>query len=156
MIEAALTLAAEFHKDQKDKSGRPYILHPLYVMGCMETEEEKVVAILHDVLEDTELRVEDLEPLFDSSVIQGITILTHSPQEPYFMYINRILTSGNMTAIKVKLADLKHNCKLGRLPEVTDKDIKRVEKYNKAIRLLWNALSSEDKIWFDEAGTCNQ
>lgn len=135
MIGRALEIAWNAHKGQTDKAGNPYIRHPLTVAGKMDTEEEIAAALLHDVVEDTEVTLEDLEKAgFSETVLEALRLLTHSPEEDYFTYIRRL--KENPLARKVKLADLDHNSQLDRLPKITEKDRERLEKYQKAKEIL--------------------
>ena len=101
----------------------------------VKTDEEKAVAYLHDVIEDTELTLEDLgEYGFSKEVIEAVDIITKKRGEDYQSYLNSV--KKNKLARVVKLADLRHNSDLTRLAKVTEKDIKRKEKYQKAIDFL--------------------
>ncbi len=104
----AIAIASESHKDQKRFDGSPYVLHPLRVMAAMETEEEKIVAVLHDVIEDSDVKLEDLA--LPDHLSLALSLLTHKPEEDYFLYIERI--KMNPLATKVKLADLADNMSL--------------------------------------------
>lgn len=131
----ALKLCFEAHKDQVDKSGLPYVFHPFHLAEQMKDENTTIVALLHDVVEDTEYTIQDLKNMgFDKDVIEAISILTHDENVPYEEYVLKIKT--NPIASTVKLADLMHNSDLCRLENVTEKDLKRVEKYKKAIKSL--------------------
>lgn len=135
MTKKALKLCFEAHRDQIDKSGMPYVFHPFHLAEQMDTEESTIVALLHDVVEDTEYTLADLAAMgFPNSVIEALALMTHDPEVPYMEYVKGI--SVNPLASKVKLADLQHNSDLSRLDNVTEKEIKRVEKYRKAIELL--------------------
>ena len=131
----ALRLCFEAHKGQVDKSGMPYVFHPFHLAEQMKDESTTIVALLHDVIEDTEYTVEDLiEMGFDGEVIEAIKLMTHEDGVPYMGYVKRIKT--NPIARQVKLADLRHNSDITRLDRVTEKDLIRVEKYRKAIDIL--------------------
>ena len=131
----AIELAKQHHKGQKDKAGKPYINHPLRVMNQVESEEEKIVAVLHDIVEDTNISLNDLRNEgFSEEVVSAVECLTKQDGENYDSYIERI--SFNPLAVKIKLADLEDNRDLTRLPEVTDKDLERLEKYDKALEKL--------------------
>ena len=135
LIAKALEIALEAHKTQKDKGGTPYILHPLTVASKQETEIGIVVALLHDVVEDSAYTIEDLRAAgFPSEVCDAINLLTHKQGEDYFSYIHKIKT--NEIAKSVKIQDLRHNSDTTRLSTVTVKDAKRVEKYQKALDIL--------------------
>ena len=130
----ALKLCFEVHKEQIDKSGLPYVFHPFHLAEQMDTEEECIVALLHDAVEDTEVTFEDLEKEFSKTIIDAIRLLTHDKSVDYMEYVKQL--KNNPIAKKVKLADLRHNSDTARLLKITEKDIKRVEKYKKAIQLL--------------------
>lgn len=131
----ALKVCFEAHKHQVDKSGLPYVHHPFHLAEQMEDEAATVVALLHDVVEDTPRTVEDLAKLgFSGEVLQALRLLTHDPAVPYMDYIMKI--RENPLARKVKLADLNHNSDLSRLDYVDGRALQRVEKYRQAIALL--------------------
>lgn len=131
----AYMIANKAHKGQVDKAGEPYILHPLYVMSKMHTEEEAIVAILHDVIEDTDCTLDDLRKAgFSENVLESLRLLTHDPKEQYMNYIMKI--KDNPIARNVKIADLKHNMDLTRIPHPAKKDYERVEKYKAALQIL--------------------
>ena len=133
--EKAYEIAKRAHLGQVDKAGEDYIKHPEKVASFVETDEEKAVAYLHDVIEDTELTLEDLhEYEFSKEVIEAVDIITKKKGEDYRSYLNSV--KKNKLARAVKLADLRHNSDLTRLTKVTEKDIERKEKYQKAIQFL--------------------
>lgn len=135
MTKKALKLSFEAHKEQLDKSGMPYVFHPFHLAEQMPDEDCTVVALLHDVIEDTEYGVEDLQALgFSDTVLTALMLMTHEDDTPYLDYV--AVLKANPIARTVKLSDLKHNSDLSRLSVVTDKDLQRVEKYKKAIHLL--------------------
>ena len=134
-LDRAIELAKQHHEGQTDKAGKPYIEHPLRVMNQVESEEEKIVAVLHDIVEDTNISLNDLRNEgFSEEVVSAVECLTKQDGENYDSYIERI--SFNPLAVKIKLADLEDNRDLTRLPEVTDKDLERIEKYDKALEKL--------------------
>ena len=134
-LDRAIQLAKQHHEGQTDKAGKPYIEHPLRVMNQVESEEEKIVAVLHDIVEDTDISLNDLRNEgFSEEVVSAVECLTKQDGENYDSYIERI--SFNPLAVKIKLADLEDNSDLTRLPEVTDKDLERIEKYDKALEKL--------------------
>lgn len=138
MTKLALSIAYNAHLHQLDKAGLPYIAHPLHLAEQMPDEISTTVALLHDVVEDTSLSLDDLKQLgFPPSVLTPLQLLTHAPGIPYMDYIRNI--SQDPVARKVKLADLKHNSDLSRLDVITDKDRARVEKYMRAIEILSQA-----------------
>lgn len=130
----AIIMAYNAHMGQKDKSGIPYIFHPFHLAESMDTEDECIVALLHDIVEDTDVTFEDLEKEFSNTVIEALKLLTHDKNVPYNEYILKIKT--NPIAKKVKLADLRHNSDVTRLEHITPKDILRNEKYKNAIKTL--------------------
>ena len=135
MTKKALKLCFEAHREQTDKSGMPYVFHPFHLAEQMDTEDAIIVALLHDVVEDTDYTLDDLRKMgFGDTVIDALTLMTHDPKVPYMDYVRAIGT--NPLATKVKLADLRHNSDLGRLTHVDQKALDRVEKYRKAIALL--------------------
>ena len=131
----ALKLCFEVHKEQTDKSGLPYVFHPFHLAEQMDDENSVIVALLHDVVEDSEMTFEDLEAMgFHEEVINALRLLTHGDDVDYFEYVNKI--KENPLATKVKLADLRHNSDLTRLNIVDEKALERAEKYQKAITFL--------------------
>ena len=135
MTNKAMVLAYEAHQGQYDKSGLPYVFHPFHLAEQMDTEEAVTAALLHDVVEDTDYTLEDLRSMgFPDTVTDALALLTHDPSVPYMEYVERL--KSNPIARSVKLADLTHNSDLSRLPVVTEKDLERVEKYRKAMKLL--------------------
>ena len=130
-----MRISFEAHKNQTDKNGMPYIFHPIHLAEQMIDEKTICVALLHDVVEDTDITFEQLEKEgFSKEVIDALKLMTHDDSVPYMEYIKSIKT--NKIASAVKLADLKHNSDLTRLDKVDEKAIKRAEKYQKAIELL--------------------
>jgi len=138
LIKKALRIAFETHKDQFDKAGLPYIFHPFHLAEQMETEDEICVALLHDVVEDSDITFDDLRAHgFSSQVVDAVALLTHYVYHGdchYMYYIRQIKT--NPLATKVKLADLRHNSDITRLDEIDEKMKKLLEKYQSAIELL--------------------
>ena len=135
MTKAALKLCFEAHKDQTDKSDMPYVFHPFHLAELMPDEKTTVVALLHDVIEDTEYTIDDLKNMgFSDDILSAIALMTHADGIPYMEYV--ALIKANPIAKTVKLADLRHNSDLSRLDKVTDQDRERAEKYKKAIELL--------------------
>lgn len=131
----ALKLCFEAHKEQLDKSGMPYVFHPFHLAEQMETEETTIVALLHDVIEDTEYTIAGLTSMgFDKAVTDAIALMTHADGVAYMDYVRTI--KNNPIAKAVKLADLRHNSDLTRLNTIDEDALKRREKYLKAITLL--------------------
>lgn len=134
MLNKALMLSYMAHKDQVDKGGSPYYLHPIYVALNVNSEDEKIVALLHDIIEDTDITLDDLKSEgFSDEIINAVDAITHR-DESYEIYIQKVKT--NAIATVVKIADIKHNMDTSRLKKITEKDIKRVEKYKKALAYL--------------------
>ena len=131
----ALKLCFKAHKEQVDKSGMPYVFHPFHLAEQMNTEETTIVALLHDLVEDTDYTIEDLVDMgFDKSITDAIALMTHADNVAYMDYVRAI--RDNPIAKTVKLADLKHNSDLTRLETVDEKALSRREKYLKAIAIL--------------------
>lgn len=136
-VKVAYEIADKAHKGQFDKAGANYINHPVTVAGFVDTPEEKAAAYLHDTLEDTDVTADDLRIAgIPENVVNAVEILTHEKSKDYFDYLK--LVKSNDIAKAVKLADLKHNSDIDRLKEITDKDVKRLNKYKKAIEYLNN------------------
>ena len=134
-LENAIALAARAHAGQKDKAGQPYILHPLRVMLAVEGGDERMAAVLHDVVEDTDLSLDDLsEQGFDEAVVAAVDCLSRRDGEDYMDFVRRAATDP--VSRKVKVADLNDNLDTSRLPEVTDRDQARIERYQAAKRLI--------------------
>ena len=130
-----MKIAYEAHHGQVDKAGIPYIFHPIHLAEQMEDEVSICVALLHDVIEDTEISAEKLrQEGISETVIRNIMLLTKGRGEDYMDYLERIKSSE--IAVKVKLADLKHNSDSSRLSDITKTDEKRMEKYQEAILRL--------------------
>lgn len=135
MIDIALAIAKKAHAGQVDKAGVDYIKHPIYVASQVTTEQEKAVALLHDVIEDSDITVEDLLVSgLSNEVVTAVQILTKKKGQSYQEYLEKV-KSNNLARV-VKLADLKHNSDLSRLKSVTNTDYDRVKKYKNAIRYL--------------------
>ena len=135
LLAKAINIAIEAHKEQVDKSGMPYVFHPFHLAEQMKTEETTVVALLHDLVEDTDYTIEDLMSMgFSKSITDAIALMTHTNDVEYMDYVREI--KNNPIAKAVKLADLKHNSDLTRLDVADEKALSRREKYLKAIKLL--------------------
>jgi len=131
-LERAIILAMDAHKGQTDRSGRPYILHPLRVMFAMETDEERIVAVLHDAVEDSDtVGLGDVLALFGDDAWAAVDSVTRRDGEDYSAYLGR--AAMNTTGRKVKLADLRDNMDPSRAAGLTDKLRSR---YNGALALL--------------------
>ena len=135
MIDIALAIAKKAHAGQVDKAGVDYIKHPIYVASQVTTEQEKAVALLHDVLEDSDITVADLLAYgLSNEVVTAVQTLTKKKGQSYQDYLEKV-KSNNLARV-VKLADLKHNSDLSRLKTVSNTDYERVKKYKNAIRYL--------------------
>ena len=131
----AMKLCYEAHKDQVDKSGLPYVFHPAHVAEQMTDEATTIVALLHDVVEDTDYTLEDLAAEgFGKDILEAVALMTHEDDVPYLDYVTKL--KGNPIARAVKLADLAHNSDLSRIGEVDEETRERLEKYKKAMALL--------------------
>ena len=132
MLGKMLVIATNAHAGQFDRGGNPYILHPLKVMHYLKTNDEElmVMALGHDVIEDTSVTYKDLrEAGISERAIRGIAALTKVPGETYDEYKARVF--ANRDAMMVKMSDLRHNTDIRRLKGVTEKDIERMAKYNR-------------------------
>ena len=135
-LERAIQIATEAHKGQFDKAGREYIGHPIRVMEMGKTEDEKIVGLLHDVIEDSDWTFERLEAEgFSQEVINALRCVTKtSENENYDDFIDRVKKNSLATAVKIN--DLTDNMDIRRLPYLSDKDVKRLKKYLKAYKRL--------------------
>lgn len=131
-LERAIAIAAKAHEGQVDKAGAPYILHPLRVMLRLATIEERIAAVLHDVVEDTEATLEALRAEgFSEEVVNAIDSLTKRPGEDYDAFVAR--AASDPIGRQVKLADMEDNSDLSRIPAPNAKDYERAAKYRRAI-----------------------
>ncbi|WP_339071470.1 HD domain-containing protein [Pseudomonas idahonensis] len=134
-LERAIAIAARAHAGQVDKGGAPYILHPLRVMLRLSEPREQLVAVLHDVIEDSPVTLEQLRGEgFSEEVLQALAALTKVEGEDYSGFIRR--AAQNPLARRVKRADLAENSDLSRIPEPSEDDRRRLEKYRQAIQYL--------------------
>jgi (p)ppGpp synthase/HD superfamily hydrolase len=135
MTKKAMKIAYKAHEGQTDKSGVPYIFHSYHVAEQMDTEETVITALLHDVVEDTSLTLSSLaEEGFSGEVLEALALLTHDRNVPYMDYIHGL--QHNDIALKVKIADLKHNSDISRLDQPDKKDLERQKKYRQALACL--------------------
>ena len=135
LTKKALLISFNAHKEQVDKSGMPYVYHPFHLAEQMDDEYSVCVALLHDVVEDSDITIEQLKSeSFPDEITDALTLLTHNDDVPYLDYVRSI--KNNRLASKVKLADLKHNSDLSRFEKTDAKAMQRVEKYKEAIRIL--------------------
>ena len=139
LTKKALRISFDAHREQVDKTGLPYIFHPFHLAEQMDTEDEVIVALLHDVVEDTDITFEELRPQgFSENVMEALFLLTHDDDSEYMEYIEII--SNNPLASKLKIADLRHNSDLTRLEVIDDKMKARLEKYSVAMNFLINEM----------------
>lgn len=139
LTKKAIKIAFTAHKEQVDKSGLPYIFHPFHLAEQMETEETVCAALLHDVVEDTDMTLEQLaEYGFGDAIIEALGLLTHDDAVPYMDYVREI--KKNPIARAVKLADLRHNSDMTRLDVVDEYALKRAEKYKQAMEILTSEI----------------
>lgn len=144
----AMKLCFEAHKEQRDKSGSPYVFHPFHLAEQMPDEETTIVALLHDVIEDTSYTLDDLRGMgFNDEVIEALALMTHDKSVPYMDYVARI--RENRIARTVKMADLRHNSDLTRLDIIDEKAKARIEKYKAALRLL-SGHAASFKPYYDK------
>lgn len=135
LTKKAMNICFQAHKDQLDKSGVPYVFHPIHLAEQMTDAATTLVALLHDVVEDSGMTLDQLEAEgFPPEVIRAVEKMTHDPQVPYMDYVAAI--AEDPIAKAVKLADLRHNSDLTRLSSPTRQDLRRREKYLHAIELL--------------------
>ncbi|MGN0056174.1 MAG: HD domain-containing protein [Atopobiaceae bacterium] len=129
-------VAARAHAGQVDRGGRPYIEHPRHVSAECQTMIAKIAALLHDTVEDTDVTLDDLTATgFPPEVVEAVDLLTHRDGVPYLDYVKR--AGSNPIAREVKIADLHHNLDVKRLGnKPTEKDLRRIQKYHKALKIL--------------------
>ena len=135
MYAKAVEIAEEKHKNQVDKAGKPYIGHLRAVADGVDGYLLKTVAMLHDIIEDTDMTIDGLFKLgFNREVIMAVNLLTKEKGVSLDEYLKAI--KSNELARKVKISDLKHNMQIERIPNPTEKDYERVEKYKEALAYL--------------------
>jgi (p)ppGpp synthase/HD superfamily hydrolase len=133
--EKAIKIASNAHFEQKDKAGKPYIFHPFRVMERCTGIDEKIIAVLHDTIEDTEITANSLiDEGFPSYIVEAVQSLTRLESESYEEFIQRVYK--NPLATKVKIADLQDNLDLSRFSHISDSDFIRIDKYIKALDYL--------------------
>ena len=142
----AKEFATKWHQGQMSESGIPYVMHPIWVADHLDSELDKIVGYLHDILEDTDVSEEEIEKEFGSNVLEILKILTKQNGEDYLTYIDRV--RQNDVASRVKICDLKHNMDLSRKINITDYDYFRINnKYIPAYRMLTgHSLSLNEQI----------
>jgi len=137
-IDRAIEIAAGAHAGQIDKAGSPYIFHPLRVMMSVRTPEQRIAAVLHDVVEDTSVTFADLEREgFSVDIVEAIRALTKLPGESRLEAARRVVC--NPIARAVKRADVKDNMNLGRIPNPTEMDFARLKEYEQVLEILGTA-----------------
>lgn len=139
-IEDAIIFATEAHRGQVDRAGNPYILHPLRLMCRMETDTERMIAVLHDVIEDTDYTLDDLRRMgYSDEIVEAVDCLSRRDDETYEQFIQRI--KPNALARRVKLADLLDNMDIRRAGLLQERDLERLQRYQNA----WFELTKDDE-----------
>lgn len=142
MLDLALKIAVKAHAQQVDKAGEPYILHPIRLMQCFDDSDLRVVAVLHDVVEDSDTTLAMLADYgFKPSIIEAIANLTKTAGESYDAFIKR--AASHELSRLVKIEDIKDNLNVLRLSQLTDKDLQRIKKYQSALTFLLNQPSAK-------------
>lgn len=135
MTKKAIKLMYGKHKDQLDKSGIPYVFHPFHVAEQMEDESTTIVALLHDIVEDSDMTFDQLkEEGFSDEVLAALRVMTHNSGVNYYDYVKKLGT--NPIARIVKIKDLEHNMDISRLDKITDSDFERINKYQRCYEYL--------------------
>lgn len=140
LLQRAIEIATNAHKGQTDRAGKPYITHPLRVMQACSVDDERIVAVLHDVVEDTPVTLDDLSRDFPPHIVEAVGCLTRTPEMAYEQYIEQV--ADNPLAVQVKLRDLSDNMDIRRLLVLTDADQNRLHRYLKAYKRLSLLASS--------------
>ncbi|MBE9163688.1 MULTISPECIES: HD domain-containing protein [Microcoleaceae] len=139
LLQRAIAIAAKAHEEQVDKAGNPYLDHPLFVMENVTSLEQKIVAVLHDAVEDSELTLEQLRSEdFPEVIVSAIAAITKIEGEAYAAYLERVI--ANPIALRVKIADVTHNLDIRRIANPTEADFQRMAKYKKVLSQLRAAL----------------
>lgn len=145
-LQRAIEIAVAAHAKQTDKQGQPYVTHPLRLMNAVETDAARIVAVLHDVVEDTDVTFDSLAAAgFDNVVLAALKLLTHDKSVPYANYVTAI--KSNATATSVKLADLRDNTRLDRMllrPAKADDDFRRIHRYLLSHQFLTDQLNESE------------
>ena len=147
LIYKSLELVTRLFNDKEDKGGQPYVIHLLKVYSGVSEYIEKVCALLHDVVEDTDIDYHDLEWLgYNKDIIEILRILTKLKGEDYKVYINRIIDSNNIHAMNIKLSDLRHNMDISRIKNPSINDYERISKrYEPAYLKIKNKLDEMER-----------
>ena len=145
-LQDSIELATKHHKGQVDKGGKPYINHPIRVMKKMMFEDEKIIAVLHDIVEDTSITLQDLKDMgYNSDIVNSIDCLTKRNGESYDDFIERVITDTE--ASRVKLSDIEDNMDTNRLKKITKEDEKRLKKYKKThIKITKHLENEQNKV----------
>jgi (p)ppGpp synthase/HD superfamily hydrolase len=139
LLQRAITIATKAHEGQVDKAGNPYLDHPLFVRENVHSIEQKIVAVLHDAVEDSELTLEQLRSEgFPEVLVSAIAAITKIEGEAYTAYLERVI--ANPIALRVKIADVTHNLDLRRIANPTEADFQRIAKYQQVLSQLRVAL----------------
>ncbi len=139
LLQRAIAIATKAHEGQVDKAGNPYIEHPLFVMENVNSIEQKIVAVLHDAVEDSELTFDELRSEgFSEVIVLAIVAITKIEGEAYAAYLERVI--ANAIALRVKIADVSHNLDISRIANPTEADFQRIAKYKKVLSQLRAAL----------------
>lgn len=139
LLQRAIAIAAKAHDGQVDKAGKPYLYHPLFVMENVNSLDQKIVAVLHDAVEDSELTLDQLRSEgFPEFIVKAIAAITKIEGEPYAAYLERVM--ANPIALRVKIADVTHNLDIRRIANPTEADFQRIAKYKKVLNQLRAAL----------------
>lgn len=134
-LEHAILIAVAAHEGDTDKAGKTYIRHPLRLMEEMDTKDERIAAVLHDVVEDSQYELNTIEEIFGSDIRDAVAALTKGEEEDYFdEYIPRL--AKNDIASKVKMADLNDNLNLTRLPELNEDMWENIQKYHRSLQYI--------------------
>lgn len=139
-LNEAISMAAIAHQGQYDKQGEPYILHPLAVMARMSDNDSRIVAVLHDTIEDTETTEADVRALCEPHVADAIVALTRRGGESYMAFIDRVIAAGPL-AVRVKLADIAENMRPDRRHPDVDKLLPR---YKQAKERILSAVAAKE------------
>ena len=147
LIYKSLEIVTRLFNDEKDKGGFPYVVHLLKVYSGVSDYTEKVCALLHDVVEDTDVTFEDLKEVgYSDEIINILKILTKNKGEDYRDYIDRIINSNNIHAMNIKISDLRHNMDITRIKNPTTNDYERISKrYEPAYQRIMNILNEKEK-----------
>jgi hypothetical protein len=141
LLGRAVAIAAIAHQDQLDKAHAPYILHPLRLLMRGETIEEQIVAVLHDVVEDSDWTLAQLAAEgFPAAIVTAIECLTRRAEETYDQFLDRVLTSD--LATRIKRYDLEDNMTLTRLKSLSEKDLQRLQRYHQAHQRIMNRIQT--------------